>query len=301
MMSINERLSKSSGAPGIPGKFGEKQAMRRIPFAMQSTTVEKILLTGQDAVHLRDVLRAQIGDSVILFNGAGEEYEAVIRDMDRESVSLEIIERRDGIAPSPLFLSMGIALLKENKVDDMIRPLTELGVRRIHVFKARRSIPAPDAGKIVKMLARWSRLAVEAMKQCGVNEAPEIFFHKSLSDLLEAGRREETSNRKSRKIFFWENTKASEWPEPGGGMDHIHAVFGPEGGFAEEEIEVLLREAFLPLGLGPRILRAPTAVLAGAALLQYQYGDLSLPPVGFHPESSGKPETGIEKIPRPRA
>lgn len=258
--------------------------MRRVPFDLLPPETDEILLTGEEAIHLRDVLRARVGDGVILFNGKGDEYEALILRTEKEGILLKVKGKKEGISPSPLFLTASIALLKENKVDDLIRPLVELGVQSIRIYRADRSVPVLDAAKAEKKLARWSKLAVEAMKQCGVNEAPEISFHKNLAALLEKNR-ENDSFEKTRNIVFWENTKTSDWPEQKEGMDHVQAIFGPEGGFSKDEVKALLDANFLPLGLGPRILRAPTAILAGTALLQYRYGDLSLAPTGFESES----------------
>lgn len=255
--------------------------MRRVPVDMLPPEGEEILLMGEEALHLRDVLRAKSGDRVVLFNGRGGEGEALIVQITKQGVSLKILNRQEGLLPSPLFLAVGIALLKENKVDELIRPLTELGVRSIRIYQADRSVPSPNADKMEKKLARWNKLAVEAMKQCGVSHFPEIFFHRSLFAFLEESRGER-EQKKAKGIVFWENTKTSAWPDSEEEFHGIHAVFGPEGGFSEKEVAALLHADFLPLGLGPRILRAPTAILAGTALLQYRYGDLSLPPTGFH-------------------
>lgn len=257
--------------------------MRRVPFEMPQPAGEKILLKGREAVHLRDVLRVKSGEKIVLFTGRGAEYEARVLQADKDGLLLEVLNLREGLPASPLFLTIGIALLKDSKVDDLIRPLTELGVRRIRIYQAGRSVPSPDTGKMEKKLLRWMRLAVEAMKQCGVNDTPEIFFHKNLAELLGASL-EERNGEKTKNIVFWENAQTSHWPDSEEKFFSMHALFGPEGGFTGEEIELLFRENFSPLGLGPRILRAPTAILSGTALLQYRYGDLSLPPTGFQPQ-----------------
>ena len=259
--------------------------MPRIPVSMPQFPPDTLTLTGQDAIHVRNVLRMQPGDLLCLFDGRGNEYDTRITAVDGTGVHLRLCGARRCIPDSPVHLDIAIALLKEKKIDDLIRPLTELGVRTLRIFSAKRSVPVLREDKVKARLERWQRLATEALKQCGAGHMPDILFHDTLSPLLEDGQEHEM------RILFWESTRTSPWPDPHARPSRIRAVFGPEGGFETSEVEAFQRAGYEILGLGPRILKAPTAVLAGSALLQFRYGDLSHPPQVpfFPPEDSPEP------------
>ncbi|TYT73616.1 RsmE family RNA methyltransferase [Desulfobotulus mexicanus] len=247
--------------------------MRRIPFQLPASPPEHVCITGQDANHIRKVLRMQQGDPLCLFDGKGNEYEALIHRMDTEGVQLTLTGIQRSIPAPPVHLDIAIALLKEKKIDELIRPLTELGAGTIRIFCAARSVPVLKKDKAEARMERWQKLATESLKQCCGSHMPEILFHKDSSPLMLDPAPEE------KRILFWESTDSSHWSEEKKAMPlRIRAVFGPEGGFDPKEIQGFFRAGYKPLGLGPRILRAPTAVLAGTSLLQYLYGDLSLPP-----------------------
>lgn len=261
--------------------------MPRIPFSMPDPPVSSLVLSGQDAIHVRRVLRMQPGEKILLFDGKGREYDAEITAMDSCGVHLELCGLNRRIPAPPVHLDIAMALLKEKKIDDLIRPLCELGVQTIRIFPAKRSVPVLTPGKVSARLERWHRLASEALKQCGAGHVPEILFHTSLAPLLPAEEEQEM------RVLFWESTQTSVWPGQETLPARIRAVFGPEGGFEEEEVLAFRRAGYQILGLGPRILKAPTAILAGSALLQFRYGDLSLPPaLPFSAQTAEPPLSG---------
>ncbi|TWI73182.1 16S rRNA (uracil1498-N3)-methyltransferase [Desulfobotulus alkaliphilus] len=258
--------------------------MRRIPFQLPPVPTENICITGQDATHIRKVLRMQQGDLLCLFDGRGNEYEALIDSIDTKGVHLALTGIQRSIPAPPVHLDIAIALLKEKKIDELIRPLTELGAGTIRIFPAARSVPVLKKEKAEARMERWQKLAMESLKQCCGSHMPEILFHKDSSPLLLDPAPGE------KRFLFWEGTDSSQWSEGKKTAPlHIRAVFGPEGGFDPEEVQAFFRAGYKVLGLGPRILRAPTAVLAGTALLQYLYGDLSLPPFPGRWEGQGHP------------
>ena len=224
-----------------------------------------VTLTADEARHLREVLRLKTGDEVQVFDGTGREFRAVVSQARREFAELEI---RDEIEPpkseSPLQLTLAVALLKGEKFDLVVQKGTELGVNRFIPLVTRYAdIKLRDEADAAKRVTRWQRIALEAAKQCGRSVVPEVEKPMSFEALI----RED-----NRYLMFSErdghalNTDAR--------MDFVTALVGSEGGWSDEELDQA-RTANVPIvTLGGRVLRAETAAIAAAVLLQHLYGDL---------------------------
>ena len=155
-------------------------------------------------------------------------------------------------------------------MDDLIRPLTELGIHRWQPFFAARSVARPKRQSLEKRMDRWRKKALEAVKQCRRGRIPHIEPADTLADVLHA------SDGVDIKLFFWEgeplavDLSAASRPAP----RSILAIVGPEGGFTPEEVAMAKARDFLICGLGPRILRAETAALAACTIVQHRFGDM---------------------------
>src|ERR1044071_10394259 len=130
---------------------------------------QTVTLTGDEARHLRDVLRLKAGDEVFVFDGAGKEFRCTIDSARRDQAFLSQCHE---IAPthpeSPLQLTLAVALLKGEKFDLVVQKTTELGVAEIVPVMTRHAdIHLRDAGDAEKRVSRWKRIAMEAAKQCG--------------------------------------------------------------------------------------------------------------------------------------
>jgi 16S rRNA (uracil1498-N3)-methyltransferase len=220
--------------------------------------------------YLTSVLRMQEGDALIVFNGSDWEYDAVIGPSRAGALSLEITNKRP-VPQDEIEITLCQAIPKVEKMDGIIRHATELGVRRIIPFLAERSIPRWPAAKGPQKRERWQKIAVEAARQCGRSDVPEIgeisSFVGMLSDLRNGALGlipwEEEAGRGIREVL--RNPRYS-------GTKSFHLVIGPEGGFARDEIAQARRAGFLPVSLGRRVLRVETAALAALAILQYERG-----------------------------
>lgn len=232
---------------------------------------ESVVLDPDETRHLRDVLRLQNGDEVFVFDGAGREFRCAIETITRNSSELRVLaEIEPSRAESPLNLTLAIVLLKHEKFDLMVQKATELGVTRIVPITSERADvrPRPDesAGK---RLARWQRIALEAAKQSGRARVPEIAQVAVLESLLKTVQGErlmfaERSGEPARKVF-------EAFPD----SHNISALVGPEGGWTDAEIEFARDCGWKIVTLGGRVLRAETAAITVAALLQHRFGDLA--------------------------
>ena len=236
----------------------------------------KITLRGSDARHIKKVLRLQSGDGIGLFDGLGAAYTVRIQDFVPDGIVVEVLSSAPVMTDSPVQVTIAQAFLKDKKMDGLARQLTELGAAKWIPFFAERSVPAPDRRRLAGRLDRWQKISREALKQCKRGRLMVIEPVGTLQDVLLQARRCDV------KILFWENqpqllTRLAAVPQSAA-PERIFAILGPEGGFSPAEVEAAVAEGFLTAGLGPRILRAETAAIAAAALLQFLFGDLGKSP-----------------------
>jgi 16S rRNA (uracil1498-N3)-methyltransferase len=230
------------------------------------------VITGSDARHIKTVLRLQPGDKIGLFDGKGIEYEARIIALSSGRVEVAVISSFPSTAESPVQIIIAQAFLKERKMDGLVRQLTELGITKWIPFIAKRSVSRPDKKQLSARTERWNKIAKEALKQCRRGRIMEIGATVSFEEVLSLGQSCDL------KIAFWENElkpiKAT-LPKPDRQINKILAILGPEGGFTSQEIKSAKDQGFATAALGPRVLRAETAVIAASVLLQYLFGDMS--------------------------
>jgi len=231
-----------------------------------------VAIRKSDAHHIKNVLRLKAGDHIKIFDGAGFEYEAVIRKMSAGKVDVEILSRGRAALRSGAQIMVAQAFLKEKKMDDLVRKLCELGVAKWIPFFSQRSIPRPDASRLAGRRRRWHRIAAEALKQCRRVDLPETAEALSFEAVLDIGKKCDLN------IVFWENESSPLNSSMGSNEKHpikkILLMLGPEGGFTQQEIEMAEHSGFVVAGLGPRILRAETATLAACAIVQHLFGDM---------------------------
>jgi 16S rRNA (uracil1498-N3)-methyltransferase len=248
--------------------------MRRFFIPPEKINGTQALLGSAEAHHLRTVMRLGPGDSVVVFDGAGHHYQAVIRSSSNSEVLLELTEKKTAEPCEGSDIALAQGFLKDKKMDTLVRPLTELGLTRWIPFRAHRSIPAPDARRLTTRLNRWRKLSIEAMKQCRRDIPLEIDVPGNFEEVLAQ------SQPYGLKLLFWEKAESAPALETLAGRSHerVFILIGPEGGLEDAEVAAAQTQGFHILGMGPRILRAETAALAACVLAQYLWGDMKLSP-----------------------
>lgn len=229
-------------------------------------------IEGAEAHHIKNVLRLQPGNQLKLFDGTGNEYEAVVSRLHADKVEVEIQHNFQTNVSAGARIMVAQAFLKEKKMDDLVRKLSELGIAGWIPFFSQRSIARPDKDRLAGRVRRWKRIATAALKQCRRNNMLEISDALTFDEVLKL------SQPCDLKIVFWENEaiplKRDIGAQTGNPLNSIMVMLGPEGGFTEQEIDMARQNGFVTAGLGPRILRAETAILAASTLVQYLYGDM---------------------------
>jgi len=233
----------------------------------EALAASRVLLTGAELRHLR-VRRLHEGSEVIVFDGLGCEKNGVVVTIDRRQAIIRLEERAPA-RDSPLQLTLAQALLKSDKLDDVVARATELGVCDVYLFTSERTLGRCSAER----LARWARIARSAAKQCQRATVPLIHAGASFAEVL-------ALHPDRLRLFFWENGLL-------GGLSHTHrgwphaagllAVIGPEGGFSATEAAQAAAAGFHVVALARRILRADTAALAALTLCQFLWGDFVEP------------------------
>ena len=235
---------------------------------------ESVTLSTEETRHLRDVLRLNVGDEVNVFDGEGREFRCQIAEVDRASARLRVITEVDTATESPLNLTMAVGLLKGEKFDLVVQKATELGVTAlipISTFRADVKIKSSDDAE--RKLTRWRRIVLEATKQCGRTRLMKIGSPVSFADLIN-----HATNSAEERLMFAERAGVSlesVLSSSTGRPTNVIALIGSEGGFTNEEISQARDSHWKIVTLGGRIMRAETAAIAIATLLQHRFGDLT--------------------------
>lgn len=227
--------------------------------------VEKIgqetYLTGDEYSHAKNVLRLKEGDEVLLLDGSGREYDAVIAQVGKREMLLNVL----GSNPSDKECSEDVRLLvgalKGDKTELVVQKATELGVSGICVFHSRFCSAYMNENK----LQRLQKVAREAAKQCLRATVPEITYMELPAAL-------DSCAGYKNKLFACEFAKSSDADlhELSGSCA---LVVGSEGGFSAEEAETAKEKGFALITLGRRILRAETAAIALTSAVMFALGE----------------------------
>ena len=227
---------------------------------------------------LESVLRARAGESIELLDGHGSAWECVITGIRRGSVTVSVVGKLDRPAcESPLPLTLGVGIARPDTMDLIVRQATEMGVSRLAVFRAVRSQYGLSGKPAEKKKERWSRIASEAVCQCGRKVPPEIILFEDLAHFLTSF--DDDPAGYCLKIFALERepcagpkSLAERTARPT--ICRIAAALGPEGGWDNSESSALITAGFEPVSLGPRTLRMETAALALISSIQLLWGDM---------------------------
>ncbi|HTQ39064.1 MAG TPA: 16S rRNA (uracil(1498)-N(3))-methyltransferase [Pirellulales bacterium] len=230
-------------------------------FVATPIVADRATLDGAEAHHLARVMRAQVGDSVTLFDGSGFEFMAQIESMAKSRIEFVVLQRREVNRESPVPLTLAVALPKGDRQRWLVEKAVELGVAALVPLETQRGVAQPSAAA----LNRLRRTVIEASKQCGRNRLLEIAAPQPWRTYVAA-------NQDVLRMVAHSggNPLCSVWPsqlvEAGNlSVPCVTAAIGPEGGFTKEEIDQALAAGWKAVDLGPRVLRVETAAIALAA------------------------------------
>jgi 16S rRNA (uracil1498-N3)-methyltransferase len=224
---------------------------------------EQVVLDGEPHRHLAKVLRLQPGDNVLVFDGGGTEIEARVLAVGPRTIELSLGPRR-AVALAPVSITLLQAVPKGERMDLIVQKATELGVAAIVPVLAGRSVARPSAGRS----RRWLTIAQEAARQSGRADVPEVSEPAPLSEAV-------ARVPQGARFVLWEEEHGQSLRRAlDGSVSSITLLVGPEGGLATAEVVEARTHGFVPVGLGPRILRVETAAIVALALVQAAAGGL---------------------------
>lgn len=221
------------------------------------------------AHHASRVLRLRVGDEVQIFDGAGEARNGRIAAIEGKRVTLEQLRPCPPEAAPTLQIELAQAMSSSEKMDWVVQKATELGATSIQPVQTQRSVAKLTAERAEKRSEHWRGVTLAACEQCGRNRLPELRPPQELASWLAQVKHETCA-----KFILLPDgaSKLTAQPRPQG---RVLLLIGPEGGFSADEAAMARQAGFIPILLGPRVLRTETAALAGITALQLLWGDLS--------------------------
>jgi 16S rRNA (uracil1498-N3)-methyltransferase len=243
--------------------------MTRMYFPGELEPGRSCTLPPPQAHHALRVLRLKRGEPVILFNGDGAEYAAVVLEASRARCALNVTGREAVDRESPFAVTLAQAVSGGERMDYTIQKAVELGATSIQPLEASRSVVRLSGDRARKRLAHWQAVAIAACEQCGRNRVPQVLPLVRLDAFLAAVAAPAASER--RLLLSPRSARGlREFGRPAGA---IVLLAGSEGGFTPGEERAAGTAGFLPVRLGPRVLRTETAAVAALAAMQALWGD----------------------------
>ncbi len=236
-------------------------------------TPPTVRITGDLLHHLRKSLRVHVGDSLVLNDGCGARYRVEVTHVTPQVIDTRIIDQQIEPARKNVPIVLGQALIKGDKMDWVIQKATELGVAGIVPIHSAHSVIKPNPERLEHQRSRWERIARDAAQQSERWTIPTIA---GSTDLVEICRQYASAPLKGMLAERSRGPSLATVPLPLDCQHPIVLLVGPEGGWAAEEHRLAQEQGFLPLTLGPRILRAETATIAALSILQSRLDEMAL-------------------------
>lgn len=233
---------------------------------------EALALRDREFHHAVNVLRLAVGDKIVVFDGQGREATVEVTEVGKHEASLKI--RTSAVTPRlPCRIELGQAVPKGKQVDLIVEKATELGAAAIHPLLSDRTVvKLDDAKDAQKKRDKWQVIATDAAKQCGQNYIPEVSQPRSMKEFLGSmGNYDlkiiaslQPDSRRLPSILA--DFREHEGRDP----RSVIILIGPEGDFTPAEISAAKSRGFLPMTLGPIILRSETASIYALCALSYE-------------------------------
>lgn len=242
----------------------------------------QINIIGNDVNHIKNVLRAKVGEEIEICNSdLQENYICKIKTIEKEKINLEIIEKISSISESNIKVTIFQGIPKADKMELIIQKSVELGVYDITPVEMKRCVVKLQEKDKIKKVERWQKISEVAAKQSGRDYIPkvnncirlkEILNQRSEYDEIILAYEKEKENTLKQEISqikqkFNSKLKAEELK--------IGIIIGPEGGIDEEEEKMLRENGIRVITLGNRILRTETVALNMLSIIMYELEERS--------------------------
>ncbi len=245
----------------------------RVHFPLPSGAPDptELTLSPDESHHLISVNRARLGDPVVAFDGRGTEWACELVGDRRQGAQLKVRSTRRA-PPLPFSIALGQALPKGAAMDGIVRKATEIGAARIVPLETERTQVHLEADRSDRKVGKWQTAALEAAKQCGNPFLPEVAPVQGLAEFLAA------SGAADLKLIASLHPGATTLKPVLAAFQAQHNraprtatwLIGPEGDFSPDEMSRALAAGFVPVTLGPLVLRCETAAIYALSILSYE-------------------------------
>jgi 16S rRNA (uracil1498-N3)-methyltransferase len=248
--------------------------MKRILVENITPSVDRLSISGGEARYINKVLRMKRGQELIIMDGRGQSFKAIIERVSYGEVTVKIDRSLPPQPSSPVEITLCQALLKSHAMDYLIQKVTELGITAIQPFLSERTVIRIRPENRNPKLERWREVVKSACRQCNRAILPLVEPPRPFSEVVE-----NAPGKRALKVLLWENEASVDLKGVLRSVDpfpHVFAVVGPEGGLTPKEVGLAMERNFRVISLGNRILRAETAAVSLISIIQYEWGDLHL-------------------------
>ncbi|WP_369587542.1 16S rRNA (uracil(1498)-N(3))-methyltransferase [Kingella oralis] len=211
------------------------------------------------------VLRLNAGDSITLFNGTGNDFDATLQAIGKRHAECHIHAQRQPENESPLAITLVQAISSGERMDFTLQKSVELGVRAIQPIISDRCVVRLSGERAEKRVQRWQDIVIAACEQSGRSIVPTVLPIVSFSDYLRQMPPELHLMMSLRRA----TTLRDIAPAP----QSLRLMIGPEGGWTPAEEQAALAAGVQTITLGKRVLRTETAAMAAMAAMQVLWGD----------------------------
>ncbi len=248
--------------------------MNRFFFDKDTIIYDTVALEGDDVQHIIKVLRFEIGDKIILCDGAGFDYLCIINSIEKNTINFSILEKNKALSEPEIEITLFQGIPKGEKMELIIQKCVELGVNKIVPVSMTRCVVKIDNEKEgKKKQERWQKIAREAAKQCGRGIIPEVTLPLNFKSALEKSRETALRILPYEKEYDKENGLKNVLKsalKENKNLKSAAILIGPEGGFDLKEVDMAIDSGFKTITLGKRILRTETAGFVAISCLMYE-------------------------------
>lgn len=248
------------------------------------TSGAEVSLPVAGAYHVARVLRLREGAPLSVFDGNGNEFKAEIAHVEADKVAVLLGSQTPGTVESPLRVTLAQGVSRSERMDWTLQKATELGVASIVPVLTARSVVRLDDKQAQKKQAHWRGIVVGACEQCGRNQLPEVFAPITLREHFAgpvarnapaagSGTRDKAGRGHGLRLVlspYAPGSLAGLTSMP----SRVELLIGPEGGLDDDELIAAQQAGYMPVRLGPRVLRTETAAVVALTVLQALWGDL---------------------------
>lgn len=250
--------------------------------------------------HWCRVLRANIGDQGILFDGFGGEYKVELKEISKKNATATLLTHLKDDRTAPIISKIGLVMSRGERMDYAIQKATELGVTAIQLLSSHHGEVNLKPAQVDKKLAHWQQVAIAACEQCGLNRPPLILAPLSINEWLNQPASDALSTKTivspivsilSQDTYYKVLHSAADlrmqMSVPAAGQPakpeklastlkqespYIELLIGPEGGLSDDECQKAESVGFIPWQIGSRVLRTETAPVVALTTLLALYG-----------------------------